>query len=62
LTRGDTDEHLLDDTTIQRILAGHPLKRRQRHLGAVAADPRPPSTTSLDAVPARDAVRSAWCW
>jgi len=41
LPRRHADEHLFDDATIQRILAGHQLKRRQRHFRAVRADPRP---------------------
>ena len=32
---------LLDHPTIQRIVAGHHLKRRQRHFGAIAAHARP---------------------
>jgi hypothetical protein len=56
---------LFDHARIQRILASHHLKRWQRHVGAILADPRPrmatlrpPRTTSLGAVPARDALRS----
>jgi len=41
LPRRDTDEHLFDNPSIQRILAGHELKRGQRHLRAVATDPGP---------------------
>ena len=41
LPRRHADEHLLDDATIQRILAGHRLKRRQRHFLAVGPDARP---------------------
>jgi hypothetical protein len=65
LPRGDPDEHLLHDPTIQRIGVGERVKRRQRDFFAVGSDPRsristfrPPSTTSLGTVPARDVERS----
>jgi hypothetical protein len=41
--RRDAEQHLFDDPPIQRILARHQLKRRQRHFGVIAADPWPPN-------------------
>ncbi len=41
LPRGDPDEHLLDDATIQRIRVGKRLKRRQCHLVATGPDAGP---------------------
>ena len=66
LARGHAHQHLLDDATIQRVLVGQRLEGRQRHLapaartrGRATVTFRPPSTTSLGAVPAREAVRAA---
>jgi hypothetical protein len=39
-SRRHAEEHLFDDPTIQRILAGHQVKGRQRHFRTVRADPR----------------------
>jgi hypothetical protein len=39
LARGDTDEHLLHDPTIQRIGVGERVKRRQPDFFAVGPDP-----------------------
>ena len=41
LPRGNTDEHLLDDATIQRVGVGERLERRQRHLVAIRSDTWP---------------------
>jgi hypothetical protein len=41
LPRGDTDEHLLDDATIQRVGVGERLERRQRNLVAIRPDAGP---------------------
>ena len=63
LPRRHADEHLLDHATIQRILAGHRLKCRQRHFVAVRPHARPTNRHLAAAehdlagtVPARDAV------
>ena len=62
------DQQLLDGAPPQWIGLGHRLEGRERHLLAPRADPGaadrylpPPRTTVLGTVPARDAVRSAWC-
>src|SRR5262249_44549357 len=69
LARSNTEEHLLDDATIQRID-----RAKARNVGSATSRPsartrgrrictlRPPSTTSLGTVPARPAARSSWCW
>ena len=66
LARGDPDEHLLHDPTIQWVRVGE-----RANVGSATSSPsartrgrriatfRPPRTTSLGTVPARDAVRSA---
>ncbi len=41
LPRRHADEHLLDHPTIQRILAGHRLKGRQRHFLTMRTHARP---------------------
>ena len=67
LPRGHADQHLVDDPPIQRVLLGQRLEGRQRaprarrraRAAAATVTFRPPSTTSLGTVPARDAVRAA---
>ena len=67
LPRGDPEEHLLDDATIQRVGIRERLETSAGRLRAPSARTRgrrictfrPPSTTSLVTVPARDAARSA---
>jgi hypothetical protein len=66
LPRGDTDEHLLHDRRFSGSVSAN-----ARNVGSATASPsartrgrrictfRPPRTTSLGTVPARDAVRSA---
>ena len=51
LPRGDADEHLLDDATIQRIGVGERLERRQCDLFALGPDAGP---TNLHFAPAED--------
>src|SRR5213078_584135 len=64
LPRGDPEEHLLDDATIQRVGTRERLKRRQGDFGTGGTHPRPanlhlPSPEDDLAGDRRDATRRA---